>query len=350
MSHRTRRTCLAALATATVLAVAGCGSGFDNSAGGGGTAQTPGAELTVLIGSSGDAEANAVKSAVASWSQESGTKATVVVASDLSQQLSQGFSSGQPADVFYLSNETVAGFAANGSLEPITPDFAHFADFYDNIKQSFTYKGKLYAVPKDFSTLALVINKKAWAEAGLTDADIPTTWDQLAAVAKKLTTPTRVGLSMSPEITRVGVFMAESGGWLVSPDGTRATADSPENVRALEYVRSLLADGSLKFSSTLGAGWGGEAFGKGLTAMTVEGNWIVGALTKEYPGIDYQVVELPAGPGGKGTMQFNGGWGIAADSKNKDGARQLVEYLTRPEQQMAFAEAFGVMPSVKSAA
>ncbi|RFT33077.1 hypothetical protein CG400_06070, partial [Bifidobacteriaceae bacterium NR017] len=30
-------------------------------------------------------------------------------------------------------------------------------------------------------------NKKLWKEAGLTEADIPTTWDELREVAKKLT-------------------------------------------------------------------------------------------------------------------------------------------------------------------
>ncbi|GAB2845754.1 hypothetical protein GCM10027200_52400 [Lentzea nigeriaca] len=344
MLHRRRWIRLSVAAAVAVLTLSACGSGFDSASG----ADTPG-DLTVLIGASGDAETNAVKSAVAAWSAQSGTKAEVVVASDLSQQLSQGFTSGRPADLFYLSGETMPGFAANGALEPVGERLANVGDFHDAIKASFTYKGKLYAAPKDFSTLGLVINRDAWAAAGLTDADIPTTWDQLAAVARKLTTPGRVGLSMSPEFARLGVFLAQAGGWLVAPDG-KAVADSPENLRALEFVKGMLADGSLKFSSALGAGWGGEAFGKGLAAMTIEGNWVVGALKNDFPAISYRVAELPAGPGGRGTMQFNGGWGVAADSKNKDAAVKLVEYLTNTDRQLAFADAFGVMPSVKSAA
>jgi Bacterial extracellular solute-binding protein len=58
-------------------------------------------------------------------------------------------------------------------------------DFYANLRASFTYKDQLYCLPKDFSTLALEINTDLWKKAGLTDADIPTTWDQLKAVAKK---------------------------------------------------------------------------------------------------------------------------------------------------------------------
>lgn len=84
--------------------------------------------------------------------------------------------------------------------------------------------------------------------------------------------------------------------------------------------------------------------------MVVEGNWITGALSADYPDLTYRVVELPAGPAGKGTLQFTNAWGIAADSAHKEDAVALVEFLTSTEQQMAFAKAFGVMPSLTAAA
>lgn len=315
----------------------------------GGAKVTASGPLTVLIGSSGDAETNAVNAAVAAWSTKTGIKANVVNASNLAQQLSQGFASGKPADVFYLSNDSVASFAKNGSLAPLD-DLSNVGTFYDSLKKAYSYNGHLYAAPKDFSTLALVINQDAWTKAGLTNSDIPTTWDQLETVAKKLTTGKQVGLTFGPQFERMGVFMAEAGGWLTSSDGKTATVNSAQNIEAFNYVKKLLSDGCLKFSSDLGTGWGGEAFGKQLAAMTIEGNWIVGAMTKDYPNVKYKVVELPAGPNGKGTIQYDGGWGVAADSPNKAAAKDLVEFLTAPEQEMAFAKAFGVMPSVQSIA
>ena len=41
---------------------------------------------------------------------------------------------------------------------------------------------------------------------------------------------------------------------------------------------------------------------------------------------------------------------MAADSPNQEAALDLVEYLTSTEQQLAFSEAFGPMPSIQSAA
>ena len=97
-------------------------------------------------------------------------------------------------------------------------------------------------------------------------------------------------------------------------------------------------------------GWGGEALGKGVGAMTIEGNWIRGALTKDFPNIKSKVVELPAGPAGKGTLLFSNCWGIAAKSAHQGQAVDLVKSLTSVDQQMAFAKAFGVMPSTQEGA
>ncbi|WP_372969699.1 extracellular solute-binding protein [Microbacterium sp.] len=352
MTRHITRTALgtgAVLLTST-LVLTGCGSGFA-----GDEAPTESSELsssdddlTVLIGSSGDAETAAVQEALDAWSEESGTKVSLQVASDLAQELSQGFAAGEPADLFYLSTDQIAGFASNGSLQAYGDELSNKDDFYPSLVENFTIDDTFYCAPKDFSTLALVINSQMWADAGLTDADLPQSWDDLGAVAKKLTTSDHVGLAFGAEFQRVGTFMAQAGGGLVA-DG-KAIADDEANVEALEYVKSHLADGTFAYAKDVGAGWGGEALGKGAAAMVIEGNWITGALANDFSSIDYTVAELPAGPAGQGTLQFTNCWGMAADSPNQQAALDLVEYLTSADSQLAFSKAFGPMPSIKSAA
>ncbi|MFJ6652946.1 extracellular solute-binding protein [Microbacterium sp. NPDC091313] len=350
MTRQTTRALLGAgaLLVGGSLALTGCGSGFSDSGGSGGGDATEGGSLTILIGSSGDAETTAVESAVKAWSEQSGVEASVQVANDLPQQLSQGFAAGSPPDLFYLAPEALAGYAKNGSIEAYGDDLANKDDFYPSLVENFTLDGQFYCAPKDFSTLALIINTDMWTAAGLTDADIPQDWDQLASVAQKLTADGHVGLAFGAEYQRVGTFMAQAGGGLLD-DGT-PIADSDANVQALDYIKQHLNDGSFAFAADVGAGWGGEAFGTQKAAMVIEGNWITGAMTNDYPDVKYTVAALPEGPGGKGTLQFTNCWGLAADSGNKDAAKQLVEYLTSTDQQLAFSKAFGPMPSIQSAA
>lgn len=340
-----------AAAAATTLILAGCGGGgFDDE--GSPTSEAPAGDsadagsLTVLIGSSGDAETTAVQDAAKSWSDSSGVQVDVQVAADLNQQLSQGFAANQPPDLFYLSSDQVAAYAGNESIAPYFEQLSNAGDFYPNLVDAFTVDGTPYCAPKDFSTLALVINTDMWKEAGLSDADVPATWAELEEVASQLSTDDRAGLSFTPEWQRIGVFMAQAGGALMNADSTEATVDSPENIEGLEFTKKLLTEGAAQFASDLGAGWGGEAFGIEGAAMVIEGNWIVGAMSNDYPDIAYQVVELPAGKE-QGTLLFTNCWGIAADG-NVDDAVSFVEFLTSDDQQMAFATAFGVMPSVET--
>ncbi|MDX3529010.1 extracellular solute-binding protein [Streptomyces sp. ID05-39B] len=331
------------------LSLSACGgSGFDSGKEDSQESTGP-ASIKVLIASSGDAETKAVTDASNAWGAKSGNKATVTQAQDIGQQLGQGFASNNPPDVFYVDAGRFATYASAGSLEPYGDSLAGKDDFYPALRQAFTYDGKLYCAPKDFSTLGLQINTTAWSKAGLTDADIPTTWEELAAVAKKLTTGKQVGLALGDTRDRIGAFMVQAGGWVTNKDATKVTADSPENLRALKFVQSLLADGSAKYPKQLDSGWSGEAFGKQKSAMTIEGNWIAGAIKNDYPDVKYKTVPLPAGPAGKGTLAFTQCWGIAAKSKNKAAALDFVKAMTSKDNQLTFAQAIGVMPSLQSA-
>jgi multiple sugar transport system substrate-binding protein len=346
---RIRGGAVAVLAAGTLLASAACGgSGFEDEDSG--SEQQGGkAALTILIGSSGEAETKAVQDAAAAWATSSGNTATVTPAQDLVQQLGQALAGGTPPDVFYVDASRFADYASNGALEPYGDKISEPNDFYESLRTTFTYEDKFYCAPKDFSTLALQINTALWTKAGLTEADVPTTWEQLTSVSQKLKAAKIQPLVIGDTRDRIGAFMVQSGGWITSADGKQATGDSPENLAALQYVQTLLKGGLAAYPKTVDAGWGGEAFGKGSAAMTIEGNWIKGAMQNDYPDVKYTVHPLPAGPAGQGTLSFTNCWGIAAKSKFKEQAIAFVEAMTKADQQLTFAKAFGVMPSRQSA-
>ncbi|MEQ7846020.1 extracellular solute-binding protein [Nocardioides kribbensis] len=346
---RRRRSAVPSLAllAAGALGLSACGgSGFDDT----GASEESSGEITVLIGSSGEAETAAVEDAVAAWADDAGVEATVSVASDLPQQLSQGFASNNPPDVFYVSTDQLAGYVANGALYAYGDQLSDPGAFYPTLTEAFTVDDTLQCAPKDFSTLQLVINQGLWEEAGLGEDDVPTTWEELESVAGELTEGDRVGLAFSPEYARVGAFFPQAGGAMTDESGTEATVDSEANLEALDYVQGLLDSGVAAYSSDLGVGWGGEAFGTERAAMTIEGSWIGGAMANDYPDVDWSVAPLPEGPAGPGTLAFTNCWGIAAASPDQEQAVDLVEHLTAADQQVAFAEAFGVIPSNEEAA
>ncbi|MGI5291470.1 extracellular solute-binding protein [Nonomuraea polychroma] len=85
-----------------------------------------------------------------------------------------------------------ADYASVGALEPYGDKISHPDDFYPTLRTAFTYNGTLYCAPKDFSTLALIINQDLWSKGGLSDADVPATWEQLTSVSRIDTSPSEV--------------------------------------------------------------------------------------------------------------------------------------------------------------
>ncbi|NHN55528.1 extracellular solute-binding protein [Calidifontibacter sp. DB0510] len=343
-----RRAVTMSVASLGVFTLAACGGGGGFTSGSAPSQNTKtagGVKLTMMIGSSGPAETKAVQDATAAWGKSSGNTVNVVAASNLDQQLGQGFAGANPPDVFYVDASKIGTYAKAGYLFPYG-DQLDKSTFEDSLVQAFSYQGKFYCAPKDSSTLALQINTDLWKAAGLTDKDYPTTWAQLETVAKKLTKGNVTGLVIGNDHNRGGAFMVQAGGWLQS--GGKITATDPGNVKGLQEVQKLMQAGVLKYNTQTkpSTGWGGEALGKKVAAMTIEGNWIAGGM-KDFPGVKYKTVELPAGPAGKGSLMFSNCWGIAAKSKNQAAAVALVKQLITPDQQMKFAADFGVMPSTK---
>ena len=134
--------------------------------------------LTALIGSSGPAETFAVNNAAKAFTKQTGIQVNVVVASDLGQQLAQGFASGNPPDIFYLGNDQVATYAKAGSLATLD-NLKNVKAFYPSLRAAYTYKGQLYARRRTSRRCARRSTPHRGRARSLTAKDYPKTWEQL---------------------------------------------------------------------------------------------------------------------------------------------------------------------------
>ncbi len=73
--------------------------------------------------------------------------------------------------------------------------------------------------------------------------------------------------------------------------------------------------------------------------MTVEGNWIAGALSADYPDVEYTVAQLPEAPADRGPCSSATAGASQQTAPTRKRALALVEHLTSTEQQLAFADA-----------
>src|SRR3569832_671062 len=113
------RVFLALVAGLGLMLAAACGggdSGISNGGNASGGGATSGVKLTMLIGSSGDAETKAVDDATAAWAKKGGNTVTVTPAKDLTQELTQALAGGTPPDLFYVDASLFVGLVLVGVL------------------------------------------------------------------------------------------------------------------------------------------------------------------------------------------------------------------------------------------
>lgn len=306
-------------------------------------------QLRLLGWSGSDAENKALNQVVADFNaSQTEIEAKFEPVPDYDTVLQNALVGGDVPDVFYVSVQNFPTFVRDEVLMPYGDKLDNVEDFYPALRDSFSANDMLYCAPKDFSVLALQINTEMFEKAGLKP---PTTWDEMKAAAKALATDSVAGFVLNPSLDRFAAFFYAAGGDITNADKTEMAVNSAENMAALEFLNSLYSEGLAKTTADANAGWGGEALGKGLAAMVMEGNWVEGFMKDSYPDVKYQTVELPAGPtGAKGSLAFTVCYGVAKNAKNPEASIKFINYLVGPDGMKTWTDGTGVLPSRMSLA
>jgi len=255
---------------------------------------------------------------------------------DYNKGLTTLLAAGNAGDVFYLPGETLDGFVATGKVLPLN-GLVSSTPFIGSLNQTFTRKGKLYAVAKDFNTLSVVYNKDLFDEAGVAYPNAQDTW---STFAKKLTDVKSKlgsdysGLCLPPSFDRFGAF-AYAAGWTQFDAKGRTNLADPRFVSAFNYYTGLARNKVGVQPSELSKDWGGGCFQTGKVAVAIEGGWIVNFLKDNAPNLKYGTALLPRADatGKRGNFLYTVGWAINAGTRNRAAAVKVLNALTSAQAQ-----------------
>jgi multiple sugar transport system substrate-binding protein len=259
-------------------------------------------------------------------------------------------------DIFYLDTLEAPLLMHRGVLEPLdsylTPEF-NLGDFQPAMLNAFKYKGRLYGLPKDFSTLSLYYNTDYFQEAGLSEP--PKTWAQLQDYSERLTVRRsrdrriqRYGFGIVPELARQAFVIRAFGGQFVDRNGFAAFAH-PKALKGLAPVlEQYQQTRSAGIPSDTGASNVSEMFGQGKAAMVLDGNWAIPYLQDTFPGINFAIAPVPTINGKKGTMAFTVAYVMNKQSTHKEEAWELLSFLTGKAGMKAWARGGLILPTRKS--
>jgi multiple sugar transport system substrate-binding protein len=178
----------------------------------------------------------------------------VIAVSEFTTKLLTAFASGSGPDLFNQSVVQVAQYYNSRVLAPIDYAAMGYADEkaltgdYLTGFEGIRFAGKLYGVPTEVSNYACYINNTIWRAAGLDpNRDFPGTWEEMPAVAEKLTlrdpngTPRRRGFdfdwpSLPAYWLTLSTMMNQRGANLFDEAAYKATFDGPDAEHVLRYL------------------------------------------------------------------------------------------------------------------
>jgi len=348
--RRTLRVGMAVLAVGA-LGLAGCG----RSEGGGGAGAESPAEGVTEGAASGSIDVWAMGTegeALADFAQgfteenpDVEVKVTAVPWDAAHDKIATAIAGGQTPDVSMIGTTWMGEFASTDALDP-TPDLIDSGSFFEGAWDTTNVAGTNYGVPWYVETRVLYYRTDLVPEA-------PTDWAGLTAMAEQAKAAgATYGINLQPGETGAWQtfmpFAWQAGARLVNDDATQFTLDTPEMVEALTYYQSFFSGGLAP--TDLPQGDLEPGFMGGTIASFVSGPWHVGILRDldEAGMADVALTPLPAG---KQSASFIGGANLAVfkDSDNRDTAWKFVEWLSRPEVQVAWYQQVGDLPSVASA-
>lgn len=303
-----------------------------------------GKKIVVARWGGNDAETAAFAEMLKAFNEDTGIIAEERVYTDYDTQLKADLIAGQAPDVFYVDVSMAPFYINMGVLQEIDKNAVEADKFYQTLVTPFEKDGKLYAVSKDVSTLALYYNKK-WVK----EEEIPATQEELygADFLSKIQARLPEGviaLTYNQDLARL-LDLLEIDGTEIVKDGNKSNLGDPKVIDNIRMIFDAAYAKRIMTPADLGMGWNGEAFGNEKTAMMVEGNWVYGTLKQQFSNVDFGVVEVPTYKGKKTTMSFTVGYAMPTDTKEPEAALEFIKYATGPKGMQIWCSGAGCLPS-----
>jgi trehalose/maltose transport system substrate-binding protein len=273
------------------------------------------------------------------------------------QQLAAGSSD---IDVFQIDVVWPGLIGANlldlGKLVPANEIAAHFPA----IVQNNTVNGRLVGIPWFADAGVLYSRSDLLAKYGFHSP--PRTWDELAAMAKKIQDGERAANPLFQGFVFQGKnyegltcvaleWLSSFDGGTILDAGGKITVKNPHTLAMLRTVQGWIGTIAPEAVTTYAEEEARNVWQAGNAAFMrnwpyayalgqAEGSVIKGKIT---------VSALPAGPGGHGASTL-GGWQLAVNARSKHAkeAVELVRYLTGPEEEKRRAIKGSFSPTIAS--
>jgi multiple sugar transport system substrate-binding protein len=263
-------------------------------------------------------------------------------------------------DTFLIRADAQAGYLA--PLDSYVDKWSDWSNFFDNAKDAGKGDdGKVYGIPTGTDTRGLWYNKDIFAKAGIPTPWQPKTWDDVIGAAKKIK-------AAVPGVIPLNIFSGKAAGEASSMQGfemllygasekglyddskAKWIVGSKAFTEALDVIKEVYQGGlgpsqevtsDTNYQNTIN----NQLMPQGKLAINLDGSWASNAWlpTGATPWADWSKVmgtaAMPTKEGqDPGKISLSGGWtfSMGAKSKAKDLAWKFITFLTDKQRSLEY--------------
>lgn len=257
-------------------------------------------------------------------------------------------------DIFWMHSNQMFKCADNGYLADCSEiinesDYSEIA--VENAKGS---DGKVYGVPKDKDTIALLYNKDLFDAAGVAYPDENWTWTDMENASAQINEKTGKYGYMAFSHDQIGYwnFVYQNGGQILNNEGTEAKYTEKATADAISYYINIQNNEWCPSQAQFANTGASELFFSGEGAMYYAGNWDLVNLCKTYPDMNgkWDVAVLPKCPNpekgdGRAVISNSVSYATGANGRNKELAMDFLAFLGSEEGQKIQGESGVAIPA-----
>lgn len=273
------------------------------------------------------------------------------------QKLHLLFASNLAPDVLFINNLYLPIYANAGVLEELNATENKKSDFntnnfYKKSLKALSYNGKLYAIPRDVSTLVIFYNKDIFDKYDIPYPNKKWTFYDFLKTAQKLTKDTNNdgktdiwGISFEKDLLFYLPYLMSEGGGVLSDDLKTSIIDSIESQKGLNFYADLrnkyhVAPTESESASETMA----QMFLQEKLAMQLSGRWLVPKYRSDAK-FNWDVINFPSGDNGSIVPLDASGWAISKNSKHKKEAMRLIKFLASKKSTEKFTQSGLIVPA-----
>jgi ABC-type glycerol-3-phosphate transport system substrate-binding protein len=263
---------------------------------------------------------------------------------DVEKKLVSAIGAKQVPTIVQVTDSIFAKMAWDGVFEPLAISDADRADYPPSLLSQLTVNGTLSGIPFNRSVVHIIYNKKLIPNP-------PTTWEEFVAAAKAATDTTakRYGAGFSADNYQFGSNFLQAGGTWLTDDKKSVTFNSPEGIKALQWMEGLIKAGNV-YTNKPGE-FLSDTFSDGRVAMIITTSASL-AFIKPKNGDPWGAAPLFKGPA-NGTVSLAGANLVVlkgATEAQKKAANEFLLWITGKEATLKWATGkTGYIPIRKSA-